>query len=440
MKTHSRGVAWSLAYTALVATPLIVLGSGLVSLPGSGWWFDFSMGLGFGALALMGGQFLLTARFRRATAPFGMDVLYVLHRWLAVLGLVLVVAHYLILRFGYPAALAPGSPLDAPLYMSAGRASLAAFGVVIASSLWRRPLGIGYDGWRIAHAVLAVVGMTLALVHVFGAGYYSGVFWTRSMLELFLGSLVTVVLYMRIAKPILATARPYKVADIREGRGRTWTLKLEPDGHPGLRFAPGPFAWLSLGRSPIEAREHPFSFSGDAEAEGVLEFTIKELGDFTSTIGATQVGTVAYVDGPHGVFTVDRHPDAPGFMFIAGGVGIAPIASMLTTLATRADRRPIALVYGTRSWEATPLREELAELEKVLDLRLVHVLEEPHEGWRGETGWPDPELIGAALTGLPEGVQCFMCGPEPLTDMAQAALRANDVPLRHIHLELFEMA
>ncbi|MEX2467070.1 MAG: ferric reductase-like transmembrane domain-containing protein [Gemmatimonadota bacterium] len=439
-KSRPRGLLWSFAYVTLIALPLIVLASGLVALRGSGWWFDFSMGLGFGALALMGGQFLLTARFRRATAPFGMDVLYVLHRWLAVLAFGLVMAHYLILRVRYPATLAPAWPMEAPLSMTAGRAALALFAVLIVSSLWRKSLRIEYDGWRIAHAVLAVAGVGLALVHVMGVAYYSGVFWTRSMLELFLGSLVAIVAYVRIVKPILLTGRPYRVTHVREERGRSWSLTLEPEGHRGLRFAPGQFAWLSLGHSPLKAREHPFSFSGSAEGGAALEFTIKELGDFTDTIGEIEVGTVAYVDGPHGIFTVDRHPDAPAFLFIAGGVGIAPIVSILRTLADRGDARPMGLVYGTRSWDATPLRAEVARLSTRLDLEVEHVLEEPHDGWDGAVGWPDPELIGGVLAKLPEGVQCFMCGPDPLTDMAQDALRERGVPMRHIHLELFEMA
>jgi predicted ferric reductase len=42
------------------------------------------MGLGFGALALAGLQFALTARFRRMTHPFGVDIIYLFHRYLAI--------------------------------------------------------------------------------------------------------------------------------------------------------------------------------------------------------------------------------------------------------------------------------------------------------------------------------------------------------------------
>lgn len=434
------GVLWTLGYVVLVAAPLVVLASGLVAPRGSGWWFDFSLALGFGALGLMGGQFLLTARFRRASAPFGMDVLYVLHRWVAVVALLLVAGHYVVLRTRYPAALDPAWPWEAPLYMSAGRAALLVFAVLVASSLWRRALGIEYDRWRIGHAVLAVAGMALSLVHVLGVRYYSEVFWTRVVLDLFLGSLVALVAYVRVVKPLLLTGKPYRVAEVRPERGRSWTLTLEPDGHTGFAFQPGQFGWLSLGRSPLHAGEHPFSFSGSGEAPGSLRMTIKELGDFTSRIGRTPVGTTAYVDGPYGVFTVDRYPAAPGFFFLAGGVGIAPIMSMLRALADRGDERPLRLVYGSRSWEAATFREELEALSARLDLEVTHVLEEPHPGWEGAVGRPDREIIRRAVETLPSGIHCFLCGPTAMSDMSQEALRARGIPTWRIHFEIFEMA
>ena len=75
MKTILSATFWIGVYLLLVLAPLLVLVLGEVP-QGSGFWWDFSMGLGFAAMALMCMQFLLTARFRRATAPFGLDIIY----------------------------------------------------------------------------------------------------------------------------------------------------------------------------------------------------------------------------------------------------------------------------------------------------------------------------------------------------------------------------
>lgn len=433
-------VVWTLVYATLLTAPLLVLSSGLGAPRGSGWWFDFAIALGFGALAVMGGQFLLTARFRRATAPFGIDVIYLFHRWLAAGGVFLVTLHYVILKIGYPATLIPWEPWSAPGYMTAGRASLALFAILVVTSVWRRPLGIEYDRWRLAHAVLAVAAVGLALVHVRGVGYYTGIFWNRVVIDLFVGSLVAVVVYVRVVKPIFISARPYRVAEVRPERGRVWTLSLTPERHDGLTFHPGQFVWLSLGRAPWRAGEHPFSISSAPDDRGEMELTIKELGDFTRAVSRTPPGTVAYVDGPHGVFSVDFYPDAPGFFFLAGGIGIAPIMSMLRTMERRDDPRPVHLVYGNRSWDKVTFREELEELAERRELKVVHVLREPPEGWRGAVGMPDATLVREAIDSLPIGVHCFLCGPEPMSQMAQRALAAVGVSARRVHFELFEMA
>jgi len=436
-----RRVLWLAGYTLVVAAPLLVLlPTGLLNRRGAGFWFDFSMGLGFGTLSLLGGQFLLTARFRRVTAPFGTDVVYLFHRWLAVGAVLLGLAHCGILRAAYPATLTPWRPDRAPLHMTAGRVALAIFVMMVVSSLWRVVLRLEYDRWRVAHAVLAISGMVLALVHIHGIDYYTGTFWTQSLVDLFVASLVGVVAYVRVIRPALTTASPYRVASVRPEHGAVTTLELVPEGHEGMRFLPGQFGWLSLGHAPWRADEHPFSFSSAPRSDGSLAVSIKALGDFTATVADTPVGTVAYVDGPHGIFSVDLHPDANGFFFLAGGIGIAPVMSMLRALAERGDARPVRLVYGNRLWDGAAFREELAALHERMDLEVTHVLQEPAPGWTGAVGLPGPDVIASALDTLPRGVRCFLCGPVPLTRMAQDALRSRGVPTSHVHLELFQMA
>lgn len=140
------------------------------------------------------------------------------------------------------------------------------------------------------------------------------------------------------------------------------SLFLQPQHPPAFAYSPGQFAWLSLRASPFALQEHPFSISSSPTGAGPLQFTIKELGDFTSTIGAIKVGEVAYVDGPYGNFSIDAHPVASGYVFVAGGVGIAPIISMLRALADRGEQRPLWLFYGNRRWEGVVFRAELDAL------------------------------------------------------------------------------
>lgn len=433
-----RAAAWILLYLFLVGFPLMVLLVGPVPNGGGRWW-DFAMALGFGGLAIMGLQFVLTARFRHVTAPFGTDIIYYFHRWAAVGGMALLIGHYMILRWHDAAALGPANPLDAAWQMTAGRAALVLFALLIITSIGRKQLRLEYDGWRIGHSVMAVTAVVLAIGHIQGVGHYThasakGLVW----LGYSVGWLL-VVGYIRVFKPMRLMKNPYRVAGVREERGSSWTLTLEAERGSSMRFRPGQFAWLTLGTSPFRAKEHPFSFSGSAADTKALRFTIKELGDFTRTIKDVKIGEIAYVEGPHGVFTTDFHAHAPGFVFIAGGVGMAPLMSMLRTLADRGERRSSHLVYGNWRWDGVLFREELEVLKARLKLSITHVLQEPPPGWKGETGFLNNDVLRRALPLASREFTYFLCGPRAMTDFVLPSLREMKIPLHRIHFEFFEM-
>jgi predicted ferric reductase len=438
MRRSLAAPVWALAYLAVVALPLLALLIGPVP-PGLGFRWDLAVALGFAGLALMAAQFGLTARFRRAAAPFGIDVIYYFHRWIAVGALALLASHWAILRVTAAPALGPWQPWRAPFYMTAGRISLLLFVFLVGSSLLRKTLRLEYDRWRVLHIVAAVGALLLALVHINGGAYYTALPWKRALWIVYGAAWLALVLYIRVAKPWRLLRRPYRVTGVKPERGQAWTLTVEPVGHPGFAFSAGQFGWLTLGASPFRALEHPFSFSSSAADAGSIQFTIRELGDFTRTVGHTRPGATAYVDGPFGAFTTDRHPDAPGFAFVAGGVGIAPIMSMLRTLADHGDTRPLYLVYGNDCWNDVLFREEIDALRERLHLCVTHVLEDPPEGWTGDQGVVSREVLEHALPRRPEALEFFLCGPAPMTEAVQRELRGLGVPLSHIHSELFDM-
>jgi predicted ferric reductase len=65
-------------------------------------------------------------------------------------------------------------------------------------------------------------------------------------------------------------------------------------------------------------------------------------------VNALEPGTTVYVDGPHGVFSIDQD-EGPGFGLLAGGVGIAGLISTLRTMADRNDVRPVVLFYANEN-------------------------------------------------------------------------------------------
>jgi predicted ferric reductase len=431
------GIFWIVVYLALTMAPLFVMLFGPDRV-GRGFWREFSVALGFAGLAMMGLQFLLTARYQVITAPYGIDVIYHFHRQISLAAFVMILAHPIILFIENPANLALLNVFTAPTRAVLGVSSVIALVLLIITSLRRLPLGIRYEPWRISHGLLATAAVVLAMGHTILVGYYIDTPGKRA-LWIILGMIwIGALLYVRVFKPMYMLRRPYTIAEVRTERGDAYTLVLKPEGHAGMSFKPGQFAWLTILSSPFFIREHPFSFSGSAMQAGQLELTVKELGDFTRTIKTIQPGTRAYLDGPYGAFSVDMEL-APGYVFLAGGVGITPVMSMLRTLADRRDGRPLVLFYGNKTWESATFREQLEELQQRLNLKVVHVVEDPADGWEGERGFITAELLARYLPEERLGFEYFICGPVPMMNAVDKALRRLGVPVEHTHSEPFNL-
>lgn len=436
---RQRAIFWLGVYALLVIAPLGLLLLGERPRPGGFRW-DFALALGYAALAMMGVQFALTARFKRATSPFGIDLIYYFHRYLASIATALLVVHALILSLSFPTVVGRIDLIGAPIHMSAGWIAMFAFLALVISSLWRKWLHLEYDRWRRLHMVLAVLGLVAAFVHVLGSASYLEVTWKYAVWAGLGAFWLGLALWVRLLRPMRLLRRPWKVVDVRPERGRSWTVAVEPEDGRGFDYRAGQFAWLSLRASPFGMREHPFSIASSPSRPGRVEFTIKELGDFTRTIGSIQPGERAYVDGPYGNFGVEGYDDVPGLVFIAGGVGIAPVMSLLRWLADQKDPRPVWLFYGNRHVERIVFREEIEALRKQLTLTVVHVLGDPPEDWQGERGFITADVLNRHLPGQRDRLHYFVCGPEPMIRLSERSLDSLGVPLARLHSEIFDLA
>jgi predicted ferric reductase len=436
MRYAIRGTVWVIVYLLFILAPLFALLLGTWPAPRD-FWTEVSVALGYAGLAMMGLQFGLTARFRYVTDPWGEDVIYHFHRQISLIAVGLVVAHPLILFVVRPELLALLNSIAAPWRARFAALSTYSLIALVVTALWRAKLNIRYETWHLSHIVLAVVAVAAGLLHMVGWSFYLTDPWKQALwigLTIFWLGLLG---YVRIIKPLFMLRRPYRVSEVREERGDTWTLVMRPDGHPGFRFSPGQFGWLTVWGSPFTITGHPFSFSSSAAvADGRVEMTIRNLGDFTSAIHKVPVGQRVYLDGPYGAFTIDRNP-ADMHVLIAGGVGITPMVSIIRTLADRGDKRPVILLYGSKDWESVTFREELEALEARLNLTVVHVLVHPPKGWTGEQGFINAEVFKRHLPPLYAAHEYFICGPDVMMDAIEKALRELDVPLSKYHSERY---
>jgi predicted ferric reductase len=444
MRLIIRGVFWFGVYVCLILFPLVAGAVFIDPAESPSFLIDLAAAFGYMGLALMTVELALVSRADGAATAFGEDALLQFHREIGIAALIFVCLHPALLvvsRF-YTAELLLPWRMPWPVWM--GSLAFLAVLLVVGLSVFRRRLRSPYELWQATHAVLAMVLVATAVAHILAIGRFSALPVMRGLWALYLFAFVGLFLRYRLIRPLRLWRRPWEVVENRVERGHARTIVLRPVGHHGFTFQPGQFGWVGFGLTPFAMTQHPISLSSNAEesqSAGDISFTIKDLGDWSGTVvPAVQPGARAWVDGPHGVFTVDREEGA-GYGLIGGGVGITPLRSMILSLQERGDVRPVVLFYGARDEADLTFDEELRELDGGMpNLTLVRVLSQPSEGWSGERGYITAEILGRHLPEKLRGhFQYFICGPGVLMDAMESALPELGVPVDRIHTERFEM-
>lgn len=404
---------------------------------------EISSGLVMVAWAMTLMEFLLSGRFKSISGRTGIDRTMRFHQVAGRIILVLVIAHPLL----YAAPRLWPDPANAlrslvSMFGSEGlRSGVIAFVLMIALvplAVWRDRLAAPYEIWRLSHGLGALAIAAFGSHHTLTAGTYSANPWLSAFWALGAALAALSLVYIYLAKPLLKLRAPWRVVANRRVGERMWEVAVEPERGDAFDFRAGQFAWLSLARSPFSLTEHPFSFSSAPAQRPRIAFTIKESGDFTRRIGAVPVGARAWIDGPHGAFTLAGR-QAKALLFIAGGVGIAPIMSMLRQLSAERYLPPVRLIYGNRSEKQILYRSELDALPQHLDFAVRYVLSEPPADWAGLTGELTRDVLDACLTSFgEEDWLIFVCGPGVMMTSVERSLIARGTPPGRIVTERFQ--
>jgi propane monooxygenase reductase subunit len=173
-----------------------------------------------------------------------------------------------------------------------------------------------------------------------------------------------------------------------------------------------------------------------------LEFMIKlyEGGHFSGLLAngnGIKVGDELTCTGPYGVFTL-RETSPRRRVFIAGGAGMAPIMSLLRSMAESGATREAVFYYGARTEADLFVLDELERLVAELpELTFVPALSEagPDDGWNGETGLIT-DVVDRSEPDLTD-VDAYLCGPPPMVDAAIALLERRGCAESRIYYDKF---
>src|ERR1700759_1931901 len=181
-----------------------------------------------------------------------------------------------------------------------------------------------------------------------------------------------------------------------------------------IKFFPGQYMDIAI---PDTDAVRSFSMANITSRDGgLLEFVIKVYpdGKFSRFLADKLAeGDRLDLTGPYGVFTL-RDGDTD-LVFVGGGAGMAPILSLLRSMAERGLQRKATFFYGARTQKDLCFEAELHELEEKLpDFRYMPALSEPgdDDGWDGETGLIT-DVVKRRVGDL-RGAHAYVCGPPPM--------------------------
>lgn len=233
----------------------------------------------------------------------------------------------------------------------------------------------------------------------------------------------------------MADVLTLRVRTVVAATPRTRILRLDLGDSPFV-FHAGQAALIGLHGQP---QRRPYSIASspeDASRARRLEFLLKiDAGGFIGP-HLDPLTREARVDleGPFGAFTLTDPVDAKGFLFVAGGTGIAPLRSMLRHLIATGDRRPISVIYSARTADEFAYRAELERLARYGGLTLMLTATgDVQDAWRGERGRIGLPHLAQALPEIDS--LCFVCGPPALVDDVPPLLRQLGVPSARIRTE-----
>ena len=387
-------------------------------------------------------QVVLASRFKWIERAFGLDILLRFHKHMAVAAAVLLLLHPLLLSAGR-GDMHLLIPLAHPWFITLGRVALALILINVVVSMFRARLNLKFETWRLVHDIFGPIIVLFAFIHSILVGHDMQHPFMRTLWFILLIFSLLLFAWHRIIRPWRLKQHPWRVIDVQPESSNVWTVKLAPpEGGRVFDYLPGQFQFITFYRDrnlPVE--EHHWTISSSPTEKNYVSSTIKALGDFTSTIKDTRPGDTASVHAPFGRFSYVLNPPEAKMVFVAGGIGITPLMSMLRHMRDTGNTRSVTLFYGNPDTDQIVFQRELSEMEAggKPALKVIHVLSASDENWHGERGHINVDMImkytGQDLTRK----LFFICGPLPLINGITAGLMERGVPHRQIRIEIFTL-
>ena len=209
------------------------------------------------------------------------------------------------------------------------------------------------------------------------------------------------------------------VTDIRVDTPDIKTFRVQAigGGRAVEHYLPGQCAMLSI----PGVGEAMFSITSSPTLTEYQEFSIKKCGCLTSWLHQMEPGQQITIRGPYGNgFPVKTDLKGKNLLFIAGGVGLAPLHSVINyVLDNRADFGTVDVLYGSRSAYDLLDLDEIQNSWMKKDINVHLTIDRPQDGWDGHVGFV-PNYV--TELGFDPDHNVLVCGPPIMIKFTLQAL------------------
>ncbi len=190
------------------------------------------------------------------------------------------------------------------------------------------------------------------------------------------------------------------------------------DGKKLFEHIPGQCAMVSV----PGVGEAMFSITSSPTNREFMEFSIKKCGCLTSWLHALEEGEQVTVRGPYGNgFPVESDFKGKNMLFIAGGIGLAPLRSVINYIRdNRENYGTVDIVYGSRSMQdLVDFKEIEAEWKNEKDFNVYLTIDREQPEWTGHVGFV-PNYVKEV--NIPTDRTAVLCGPPIMIKFTLQAL------------------
>lgn len=211
---------------------------------------------------------------------------------------------------------------------------------------------------------------------------------------------------------------------------KVFKLSLE-EGWP-LNHRPGQFVEVSVpgvGEAPISVCSSPTEGGG-------FWICVREMGVLTGYMHRLRVGDWLGIRGPFGRGFPMEDVKGMDLLFVAGGIGLAPLRSAIMYALDRRDHyRHLTILSGARTPSEMLFFDEINDWTARPDVRVLTTVDNPTEGWEGPVG-VITTLFPRVKDLEPENTVAFVVGPPVMYRFVALELLGMDIPEKQIIFSL----